>query len=182
MHQHNDHETEAAGATLELGAAMRFHRVASGVSLRTMARRLGFSGHSHLADYERGRRLPCKEIVAAYEQTLDLPAGQLGQVHDRALAERAERVTAELLADENGRPDETADTPVVATGTDGTAHANGNDGGADPSYEIELIGDGSIGPVVASGPAGVRLRVRLVRPDTVQLEIMFASGDGTPRP
>lgn len=84
----------ANGAAGELGAAMRYHRIAKGLSLRGMARRLRFSGHSNLADYERARRLPGPEIVAGYERTLQLPPGELADIHRRALAERAGRVAA----------------------------------------------------------------------------------------
>jgi transcriptional regulator with XRE-family HTH domain len=101
--------------TLELGAAMRYHRIANGVSLRVMARRLGFSGHSHLADYERGRRLPGREIVTGYEEHLRVPPGQLGDIYDRALTERAKRLASEPI--DNG--DEPSDSAEGVEGLEG---------------------------------------------------------------
>jgi transcriptional regulator with XRE-family HTH domain len=147
------HHDGASDAFTELGAAMRYYRVASGVSLRAMARRLGFSGHSHLADYERGRRLPYKKIVTAYEQHLQLPAGRLDELHDRALAERAGRMAAEAQ-----RPDRSD----VRTGA---VELYQNGGEAVPSDDTAVV---------------IRLQVRLPQiADPVELEIKVACDEDT---
>lgn len=81
-----------------LGAQLRGHRVAGGMSLRQLARRIGLSGHGTLVDYEHGRRIPPEDIVVGYERALDVPGGQLRDLRRKALAELAATETAHLLA------------------------------------------------------------------------------------
>lgn len=48
------------------------------MSFRILARQLGMSSHSGLADYEQGRRIPPDDLISAYERVFSLPAGELG--------------------------------------------------------------------------------------------------------
>ncbi|MCA2211676.1 helix-turn-helix domain-containing protein [Jidongwangia harbinensis] len=143
-------------AAAELGVAMRYHRIAKGLSLRGMARRLHLSGHSNLADYERARRLPGLEIVSGYERALQLPAGKLVDLHSRALAERAGRISA--------RPDGHNGAVVhVATAPTGTAGGDRADAG-EPAVRVQ-----------------VSIRVPTMA-EPIELAINVACDEGTPPP
>ncbi len=96
-------------ATAELGRALRVHRLACGLSLRGMARRIGMSAHSGLVDYERGRRVLPEDLALACERALELPAGYLVSLRRRALAELAEQKlgqqeAASLSSRQSGSP------------------------------------------------------------------------------
>lgn len=80
-----------------LGAALRGHRMARGLSLRGLARRIGLSGHGTLVDYEYGRRIPPYDIVVACERVLDVRDDQLRDLREKALADRADRAASVLL-------------------------------------------------------------------------------------
>ncbi|WP_165486194.1 helix-turn-helix transcriptional regulator [Frankia sp. Cppng1_Ct_nod] len=73
-----------------LGVEIRRQRLASGLSQRELARRVGLSSHSNLGDYERGVRLPPRDIVTALEAALGAVDGAFGALHRQALLERAE--------------------------------------------------------------------------------------------
>lgn len=60
-----------------MGAAMRAAREAHGIGLRQMAKRLGYSAHSNLSDYESGKRLPSERVLGDYERVLELEPGSL---------------------------------------------------------------------------------------------------------
>jgi hypothetical protein len=61
------------------------------LSFRALARQLGLSAHSGLADYESGRRIPPEDLILAYERVFDVPSGTLKELRNRAFAQRAER-------------------------------------------------------------------------------------------
>lgn len=75
----------------ELARALHVHRIARGLSLRTLARRVGMSAHSGLVDYERGHRILPEDLAVACERALELPPGYLLSLRRRALAELAEQ-------------------------------------------------------------------------------------------
>ncbi|MGW5159827.1 helix-turn-helix domain-containing protein [Nonomuraea wenchangensis] len=88
----------------QLGAAIRAHRMARGLSLRALARAVGLTGHGTLVDYEHGRRLPPRDLLASLERTLDVPDGQLLGLRDAALAQRGHSEAARLLRDPSPPP------------------------------------------------------------------------------
>ncbi|MER6693711.1 hypothetical protein, partial [Streptomyces minutiscleroticus] len=58
---------------------------------------VGFSSHSGLLDYERGRRIPPENLVAAYEREFGITTGYLRALRERALRERAEEMVGTLI-------------------------------------------------------------------------------------
>lgn len=78
----------------ELGLTLYRLRLERGLSLRALARCLGYSSHSAFADFEKARRMPGEPLLIAYERLFELPRGLLLELHARALAERAARLTA----------------------------------------------------------------------------------------
>ncbi|MFK4084729.1 ATP-binding protein [Kribbella sp. NPDC020789] len=76
-------------ALAALGAAMLRYRLASGLSLRQLAARLGMQGHGGLSDYEKGRRLAPADLIERYEEQLQITDGELRALRTAALAERA---------------------------------------------------------------------------------------------
>jgi transcriptional regulator with XRE-family HTH domain len=80
-----------------LGATLRNQRVARGLSLRSLARQIGLSGHGTLIDYEYGRRIPPEDLLVACEKVLQVSGGQLRNLREKALAERADHATSVLL-------------------------------------------------------------------------------------
>ncbi|WP_031512972.1 helix-turn-helix domain-containing protein [Streptomyces sp. NRRL F-5123] len=90
----------AGGAALpaqrRLGLALYRLRLEHELSLRALARLLGYSAHSVFVDVERGQRLPSEALVCAYERAFGLPPGSLLNLRRQALAERAERLTDAL--------------------------------------------------------------------------------------
>lgn len=72
-----------------LGATLRQLRLSHGLSLRALAKKVGMTAHSGLVDYERGRRLPPPDLVAAYQRVFPDGAEQLGRLRETALAHRA---------------------------------------------------------------------------------------------
>ncbi|MEV7777492.1 helix-turn-helix domain-containing protein [Kitasatospora sp. NPDC088351] len=81
-------------AERELGIVLRRLRLERGLSMRALARRLGYSAHSMFSDIEMGRRIPSEALVGSYEETFGLPPGSLLVVRQRAMAGRARRMTA----------------------------------------------------------------------------------------
>ncbi|HZM81737.1 MAG TPA: helix-turn-helix domain-containing protein [Candidatus Limnocylindrales bacterium] len=71
----------------ELGRELRRLRMGKGLSQRELTKRLGLSAHSNIADYENGRRIPPRDIVADCERVLECHT--LVPMLDKALAERA---------------------------------------------------------------------------------------------
>lgn len=55
-----------------VGAAMRQARELAGISLRQIAKDLGYHSHTTLSSYERGAVMPTDEAVRGYEQLLGL--------------------------------------------------------------------------------------------------------------
>lgn len=71
-----------------VGAAMRKVRESAGMSLREMARRLGYNSHTTLSSHERGEVMPTDESVAGYERELGLRTGSLLDILEAARIER----------------------------------------------------------------------------------------------
>lgn len=107
--------TQSGGgrAAAALGLTLYQLRLARGLSLRTLARRLGMSGHAGLLDYERGRRIPPEDVILAYERVLEVTDGQLRRLRERALLERAAAKTAQRLEGAAG-PEAPAPAPPTA--------------------------------------------------------------------
>lgn len=61
-----------------------------------MAKQMGLSAHSALVDYELGRRIPPEDVLAAFEDALELARGTLQPLWRKALAERADRLCGAL--------------------------------------------------------------------------------------
>src|SRR5689334_21875641 len=81
-----------------LGAALRNHRMAKGMSLRALAKEIGLNTHGTLVDYEHGRRIPPEDLLVRCEKVLDLDDGTLRRLRLEALAERAGVEAAVLLS------------------------------------------------------------------------------------
>jgi transcriptional regulator with XRE-family HTH domain len=91
-------------AQRELGLVLLRLRLEQGLSLRALARRMGYSAHSAFVDVEKGLRLPSEALVSAYEKCFGLPDGSLLRLRRRALVERAGLLT--------GAPARPADPPT----------------------------------------------------------------------
>ncbi|MYW05930.1 helix-turn-helix transcriptional regulator [Streptomyces sp. SID3343] len=78
----------------ELGLTLYRLRLERGLSLRALARCLGYSSHSAFADFEKARRMPGESLMIAYERLFELPHGPLVALRSQALAERAAWLTA----------------------------------------------------------------------------------------
>jgi transcriptional regulator with XRE-family HTH domain len=70
------------------GAALREAREARGVSLRELAKQLGYHSHTTLSGYERGSLLPPDQVIAGYERVLRLDSGALMKIVEAARIER----------------------------------------------------------------------------------------------
>jgi transcriptional regulator with XRE-family HTH domain len=118
-----------------MGAILRQHRLALGLSLRELAKRLHV-GASTLSDYEQDRRIPSDALLTAYENALGRPADELGALRRSTLAERARDSSPAAGGAPDPQPapaDDAADpypTPAMPdppaggrTGLDGDVHA-----------------------------------------------------------
>lgn len=81
-------------------------RLERGLSLRELARLMGYSAHSVFVDVEKGRRLPSESLLTAYEKRFELPTDSLLRLRRQALVERADQFTGGLF-----RPPEPAPAP-----------------------------------------------------------------------
>lgn len=98
-----------------VGRAMREARGAADISLRNLAKQLGYHSHTTLSSYERGAVMPTDEAVAGYERVLDLRPGVLTDVlesarierHGDAWAKRRVHIPTEFV--EHRRPEVTED-------------------------------------------------------------------------
>jgi AraC-like DNA-binding protein len=97
----------------ELGLTLYRLRLERGLSLRALARCLGYSSHSAFADFEKARRMPGESLMIAYERLFELPHGPLVALRSQALAERAAWLTAVRGGTAPG-------TPALGTPTPGT--------------------------------------------------------------
>lgn len=77
------------GATFWLGSELRRLRLELGLSQRELTRMIGLSAHSNLGEYERGSRIPPRDIILACEQLFPVEAGYLQGLRRQALRERA---------------------------------------------------------------------------------------------
>ncbi|TQM78697.1 helix-turn-helix protein [Saccharothrix saharensis] len=94
-----DHDRPSAGsdpATL-LGRELLRLRTARGLSLRRLARLLGMTAHSGLVDYERGLRIPPRDLMSAYVRVLSPQDDGLLAIYRAALDSRAARRVAAVL-------------------------------------------------------------------------------------
>src|SRR5262249_18326338 len=71
-----------------IGAEMRRARESKGISLRQMAKRLGYHSHTTLSTYERGAVMPTEEAVQNYERGLGLGPDTLLSILESARIER----------------------------------------------------------------------------------------------
>jgi transcriptional regulator with XRE-family HTH domain len=71
-----------------VGTAMREARESTGISLRSLAKQLGYHSHTTLSSYERGAVMPTDEVVTGYERILGLSPGTLRDVLESARIER----------------------------------------------------------------------------------------------
>jgi transcriptional regulator with XRE-family HTH domain len=81
------------------------------MSLRELAKRLNLGGHGTLVDYEHGRRIPPADIVEGCERIFEISDGALRNLREKALAERADQHTEQLLRagpEQAGKPEEPA--------------------------------------------------------------------------
>ncbi len=103
----SDDTTGESDAPRALGAALRRHRMAKGMSLRALARHVGLTGHSTLVDYEHGRRILPEDLAVACEKALGVPDGELRRLRQAALRERATSEATALL--QPPKPEASAD-------------------------------------------------------------------------
>jgi transcriptional regulator with XRE-family HTH domain len=82
-------------ASVTLGLTLRRQRLSRGWSLRVVAQKIGFSSHTSLIDYEKGRRIPPSDLLEAFEKALEFPPGHLPSLRAAALFERANRLCIE---------------------------------------------------------------------------------------
>lgn len=85
-----DEGSDAAAVLPEhrVGRAMREARELGGISLRQLAKRLGYNSHTALSSYERGAVMPTEKVIEGYEQALGLQSGELASVLEAARVER----------------------------------------------------------------------------------------------
>jgi tetratricopeptide (TPR) repeat protein len=79
-----------------LGAALMTCRMAAGLSLRVLARRIGLGAHSALVDYEQGRRLIPGDLLVRYQQLFPDQGDRLRGLWQAALASRAAAAVRDL--------------------------------------------------------------------------------------
>lgn len=92
-----DQRGSQASAVLLL--ELRRLRESRGLTQQEMAKRIGHSARSAVADYESGRRKPPPDILTAYEGVFQLEPGALQGLRDRGLAEQAEQRYVSVLAE-----------------------------------------------------------------------------------
>lgn len=106
-----------------VGIAMREARESAAISLRNMAKQLGYHSHTTLSSYECGAVMPTDEAVAGYERILGLAPGTLVDVlesarierHGDAWTKRRVHIPTEFAAVEPAEakpPDEPEDSPA----------------------------------------------------------------------
>ena len=103
---------DTTSAAERLGAAIFRARQARGISLRGWARAIGLSAHSGLVDYERGLRIPPRDIVVASEHAFGAAPGSIEQLLDAALLERARARADRLNTATRQAAPQRADGPV----------------------------------------------------------------------
>ncbi|WEH36577.1 helix-turn-helix transcriptional regulator [Streptomyces sp. AM 4-1-1] len=114
---------DALPAEIRLGLALRRLRLEEGLSLRALARRLGYSAHSAIADFEGGRRLPSEALVRSCESVFAVPPGTLLALRREALADRAGQLAGGGPVPAARPVENPATTEPTGTGSqDGPAH------------------------------------------------------------
>ncbi|MEZ0090790.1 transcriptional regulator with XRE-family HTH domain [Streptacidiphilus sp. EB129] len=93
---------ELTQAERELGLALYRLRMERGLSLRALAKLLGYSAHSGFADVEKARRLPSESLVRSYEECFAVPPNSLLALRQEALRARAVLLTDRFAAGSSG--------------------------------------------------------------------------------
>jgi transcriptional regulator with XRE-family HTH domain len=85
------HELAAppVASRLPIGLELRRLRRCRGLSQREMAKLLGLSAHSAVADYENGKRLPAGDIIVGYERVFGIPDSRLQVLRGQELTDAA---------------------------------------------------------------------------------------------
>jgi transcriptional regulator with XRE-family HTH domain len=76
-------------AACQLALTLYRLRLERGLSLRQLAKSLGYNSHSVFADFENARRIPDERLLRSFEDHFDLPTGSLLSIRSQALVERA---------------------------------------------------------------------------------------------
>jgi len=79
------------GGPAALGQELRRQREIRGLTQGEMARAVGLSARSAVADYESGRRIPPDDIIESYERHFVLRPGALRHHRDQLHAQKAEQ-------------------------------------------------------------------------------------------
>lgn len=87
---------------------LRLHR---GLSLRGLARQLGMTAHSGLVDYEKGARIPPRDLMASYLRVLAPKDDRLARLYEAALSDRADLRTAASIRPAGTRTSDPAAPP-----------------------------------------------------------------------
>jgi transcriptional regulator with XRE-family HTH domain len=74
---------------IPIGVELRRLRRCRGLSQKEMARLLGLSAHSAVADYESGKRIPAGDIITGYERAFGILDGRLQRLRAQGLADAA---------------------------------------------------------------------------------------------
>jgi transcriptional regulator with XRE-family HTH domain len=75
----------------ELGTELLRLRLLRGLSLRRLARLIGMTAHSGLVDYERGVRIPPRDLMDLLQEVLQPPDDRLRLRYEEAISRRADR-------------------------------------------------------------------------------------------
>jgi transcriptional regulator with XRE-family HTH domain len=102
-----------------IGAALRAARETGGLSLRAVAKRLGYNSHTTLSSYERGSIMPPEVVVEGYEKLLGLPEGKLMKVLEAACVERHGDAWAKRRSHLPTRPTAPEAEPVPSSAVQG---------------------------------------------------------------
>ena len=119
--EHDESATDKSGGKVIAALVLELRRLreSQGLTQQEMAKRLGLSARSAVADYKSGRRKPPTDILAAYEGAFQLEPGSLQSLRDSGLARQAQQryvsALAELAAVEDPRSGSPAATAATVT-------------------------------------------------------------------
>jgi len=167
MTMDNAEEAHRLSPEQRVGAALRQAREDGGLSLRELAKRLGYNSHTTLSAYERGSVMPTDQVIEGYERVLGLPDGPLKATleeaniarHGDAWAKRRTHVPAQL-------PPVSGETPVI-----GPTVSSGR--------RRTVIVTGAMAAVIALVAGAILLAVNLVSAKTPAQVI---ASNASPRP
>lgn len=100
----NDRERPREWSAWRLGLVIRRARMSQALSQRQLAAAVGLGAHSGISDFERGRRIPCGDIMSELERVLADDAAALRHHYQRALRERADNWFAVEVEHRTERP------------------------------------------------------------------------------